>query len=161
MVNSSTIEDRATGKTALLEQMTRIAAAYMTNSRVPASDIAGLLHAVHSALVTLGQPTDAEAPAMLTPAVPIRKSVTPAYIVCLEDGRRLKMLKRHLRSTYGMTPDDYRTRWGLPHDYPMVAPAYAERRSQLAKDIGLGRRPAPEPAPTKRVRRKGANSRAA
>ena len=83
----------------------------MTNSRVPASDIAGLLHAVHSALVTLGQPADAEAPAMLTPAVPIRKSVTPAYIVCLEDGRRLKMLKRHLRSTYGMTPEDYRTKW--------------------------------------------------
>ena len=156
MPNSSTLEDRAAGKTALLEQMMHIVAAYMTNNRVPASDIAGLLHAVHSALVTLGQPADAEAPAMLTPAVPIRKSVTPEYIVCLEDGKRLKMLKRHLRSAYGMTPEEYRTRWDLPHDYPMVAPAYAEQRSQLAKDIGLGRRPAPEPAPTKGVRRKGA-----
>ena len=161
MVNASSIEDPVAGKAALLKQTTRIAAAYMVNNQVPASDIAALLHTVHSTLVTLGQPMRIEAPAPFTPAVPIRKSVTPAYIVCLEDGRRLKMLKRHLRSTYGMTPDDYRTKWGLPHDYPMVAPAYAERRSQLAKDIGLGRRPAPEPAPTKRVRRKGANSRAA
>ena len=161
MANPSTLEDRAAGKPALLEQTTRIAAAYMTNSRVPASDIAGLLHAVHSALVMLGQPADTEAPAPLTPAVPIRKSVTPEYIVCLEDGKRLKMLKRHLRSTYGMTPEEYRTKWGLPHDYPMVAPAYAEQRSQLAKDIGLGRGPAPQPAPTKEVRRKGAASQTA
>jgi len=156
MANPSSIEDRAAGKTALLEQTTRIAAAYMTNNRVPASDIAALLYMVHSALVTLGQPNKTEVPTPLTPAVPVRKSVTPEYIVCLEDGKRLKMLKRHLRSAYGMTPEEYRTRWDLPHDYPMVAPAYAEQRSQLAKDIGLGRRPAPEPAPTKGVRRKGA-----
>jgi len=165
MANPSSIEDPAAGKAALLEQTTRIAAAYMTNNRVAASDIAALLHTVHSALVTLGQPNKAEAPAPLTPAVPIRRSVTPEYIVCLEDGKRMKMLKRHLRSTYGMTPDEYRAKWGLPADYPMVAPEYAERRSQLAKDIGLGRRrepePEPEPAPTRRARRRDAASQMA
>jgi predicted transcriptional regulator len=163
MVNPSSIEDPASGKSALLEQTTRIAAAYMTNNQVPASDIAALLHTVHSALVALGQPMKAEAPARFTPAVPIRKSVTPEYIVCLEDGKRMKMLKRHLRSTYGMTPAEYRTRWGLPHDYPMVAPDYAERRSRLAKDFGLGRRRGPEPmsAPGTRTRSKDAASRTA
>ncbi len=75
----------------------------------------------------------------LKPAVPIRKSVTPEYLICLEDGKKLKMLKRHLRSTYNLSPDEYRTRWGLPPDYPMVAPKYAEQRSEFAKKIGLGR----------------------
>src|SRR5690242_10849352 len=147
MTNSSSIEDPAAGRAALLDQTTRIAAAYMANNQVPVSDIAALLHTVHSTLVALGQPMRTEAPASLTPAVPIRRSVTPEYIVCLEDGKKLKMLKRHLRSAYGMTPAEYRVRWGLPQDYPMVAPDYAERRSRLAKDIGLGRRPEPEPAP--------------
>src|SRR4051812_5683098 len=124
MTNPSSIEDPASGKEALLEQTTRIATAYMTNNQVPASDIAALLHTLHSALVTLGQPMKTEAPAPFTPAVPIRNSVTPEYIVCLEDGKRMKMLKRHLRSTYGVTPEEYRARWGLPHDYPMVAPDY-------------------------------------
>src|SRR5690242_17877005 len=156
MANPSSIEDPPAGKTALLEQTTRIAAAYLANNRVPASDIAALLYTVHSALIMLGQPNKTEVPAPLTPAVPIRKSVTPEYIVCLEDGKRLKMLKRHLHSAYDMTPEDYRTKWGLPHDYPMVAPAYAGRRSQLAKDIGLGRRREPEPARTRRTRRKDA-----
>src|SRR3954471_2729582 len=113
MANASSIEDPASPKVALLEQTTRIAAAYMANNRIPASDIAALLHTVHSTLVTLGQPMKTEAPASLTPAVPIRKSVMPEYIVCLEDGKRMKMLKRHLRSTYDMTPEEYRTRWGL------------------------------------------------
>jgi predicted transcriptional regulator len=163
MANASSIEDPAAGKAALLKQTTRIAAAYMVNNQVPASDIAALLHTVHSTLVTLGQPMRTEAPAPLTPAVPIRRSVTPEYIVCLEDGKRMKMLKRHLRSAYGMTPDEYRTRWGLPHDYPMVAPDYAARRSRLAKDIGLGRRREPEPAsaPTERTRSKDAAGQSA
>jgi predicted transcriptional regulator len=165
MANASSIEDPAAGKAALLKQTTRIAAAYMVNNQVPASDIAALLHTVHSTLVTLGQPMQTEAPAPLTPAVPIRKSVMPEYIVCLEDGKRMKMLKRHLRSAYGMTPAEYRARWGLPHDYPMVAPDYAARRSRLAKDFGLGRRrepePEPVPAPTKRTRRKDAASQTA
>ena len=78
----------------------------------------------------------------LTPAVPVKKSVFPDYIVCLEDGKKLKMLKRHLKTSYGMTPDEYRTKWGLPSDYPMVAPSYAAKRSTLAKKIGLGRKPA-------------------
>jgi predicted transcriptional regulator len=93
------------------------------------------------------------------PAVPIRKSVTAEYIVCLEDGKKLKMLKRHLRSTYGMISDEYRAKWGLPADYPMVAPAYAEKRSAFAKSIGLGRsRSEPEPEATlaKRSRRRAA-----
>src|SRR3954454_14553955 len=95
------------------------------------------------------------------PAVPIRRSVTAEYIVCLEDGRKLKMLKRHLRSTYGMTPDEYRAKWNLPTDYPMVAPAYAEKRSEFAKAIGLGRsrsepEPEPEAAPARRGRRRAA-----
>ena len=88
----------------------------------------------------------------LVPAVPIRKSVRPEFIVCLEDGKQLKMLKRHLKTRYDLTPDDYRKRWGLPNDYPMVAPAYAAQRAELARSIGLGRRPveaasAPEPEP--------------
>jgi predicted transcriptional regulator len=172
MANPSSIEDPAAGKAALLGQTTRIAAAYMANNRVAASDISALLHTVHSALVTLGQPNKAEAPAPLTPAVPVRRSVTPDYLVCLEDGKKLKMLKRHLRSTYGMTPDQYRAKWGLPADYPMVAPNYAAARSELAKQLGLGQKrrsepvveaqPEPvqaEPAPTKapaRGRRKKA-----
>jgi predicted transcriptional regulator len=85
-----------------------------------------------------GQPREVQAEPQ-KPAVPIRKSVTPEYIVCLEDGKKLKMLKRHLRSTYGMTPDEYRTKWNLPPDYPMVAPNYAAQRSEFAKKIGLGR----------------------
>ena len=100
---------------------------------------------VHDALRQLGQPVAPEKEPQ-RPAVPIRKSVTAEYIVCLEDGRKLKMLKRHLRSTYGMTPDEYRAKWNLPADYPMVAPAYAEKRSEFAKAIGLGRsRSEPEP----------------
>src|SRR5689334_14373335 len=126
MANPSNIEDAVARKAALLEQTTPIAAAYMANNQVPASYLATLLHTVHSTLVALGQPMRTEAPASLTPAVPIRRSVTPEYIVCLEDGKKLKMLKRHLRSAYGMTPAEYRVRWGLPQDYPMVAPDYAE-----------------------------------
>jgi predicted transcriptional regulator len=90
--------------------------------------------------------------------VPVKRSIHNEFIICLEDGKKLKMLKRHLSSRYSMTPDDYRKRWGLPKDYPMVAPAYAAQRSALAKEIGLGRKaaaPAPEPVPAKPVRRAG------
>jgi predicted transcriptional regulator len=86
-------------------------------------------------------------PEKLVPAVPVKKSVAPDYIVCLEDGKQLKMLKRHLHTTYGLSPDEYRTKWGLPADYPTVAPNYAAQRSVLAKSIGLGQRPAPAPEP--------------
>ena len=138
----------------------RITAAYLRGNALPAADIAGVIAIVHGSLLQLGQPAT-QPEETLKPAVPIRRSVTAEYIVCLEDGRKLKMLKRHLKATYGMTPDQYRTRWNLPADYPMVAPAYAGRRSDLAKASGLGRRrlesesqPQPVSAPKKRGRPK-------
>jgi predicted transcriptional regulator len=115
-----------------------IVSAYVSNNTVAAADIPALINQVHAALqrVSSGQ---GEAPAEpLKPAVAIKKSVTPEYIVCLEDGKKFKSLKRHLRSQYNMTPEQYREKWGLPPDYPMVAPNYAAARSQLAKQMGLG-----------------------
>ncbi|TWB45826.1 MucR family transcriptional regulator [Nitrospirillum pindoramense] len=118
-----------------------IVAAYVSNNLIRAEELASLIQATYATVTGLGQaaPAAAAEPEKLTPAVPIRRSVTPEYIVCLEDGRKLKMLKRHLRTAYNLTPDEYRARWGLPADYPMVAPAYAEKRSGLAKSIGLGK----------------------
>jgi predicted transcriptional regulator len=133
----------------------RITAAYLCGNVLPATNIGSVIGIVHGALLQLVQPPPLQQEETRKPAVPIRKSVTAEYIVCLEDGRKLKMLKRYLRATYGMTPDQYRARWNLPADYPMVAPAYAERRSDLARANGLGRRrPEPEPAPKKRGRPK-------
>jgi predicted transcriptional regulator len=116
-----------------------IVAAHVSNNSVAVSDLPVLINNVHGALSGLSSST-APAP-VLEPAVPIRTSVKKEYIVCLEDGKKLKMLKRHLMTHYGMTPDDYRAKWGLAADYPMVAPAYAETRRALAKAIGLGRAP--------------------
>lgn len=132
----------------------RITAAYLRGNALPAADIAGVIAIVHGSLLQLAQPVSQQEEAR-KPAVPIRRSVTAEYIVCLEDGRKMKMLKRHLRTTYGLTPDQYRSKWNLPADYPMVAPAYAEARSVLARARGLGRRrrePEPVPAPKKRGR---------
>jgi predicted transcriptional regulator len=134
-----------------------ITAAYLRGNALPVADIAGVIVIVHGSLLQIGQPAPPQPEETRKPAVPIRRSVTAEYIVCLEDGRKLKMLKRYLRTTYGMTPDQYRARWNLPADYPMVAPAYAGRRSDLAKASGLGRRrPEPEPVsvPKKRGRPK-------
>jgi predicted transcriptional regulator len=117
-----------------------IVAAHVSNNSVAVSDVSTLIGNVHSALSGLSGGKSAPAVA-LEPAVPIRLSVKKEYIVCLDDGKKLKMLKRHLMTHYGMTPDDYRAKWGLPADYPMVAPAYAEQRRVLAKAIGLGRAP--------------------
>ncbi len=117
-----------------------IVAAHVSNNSVAVSDVPTLIGNVHSALAGLSGGNVAPAVA-LEPAVPIRLSVKKDYIVCLDDGKKLKMLKRHLMTHYGMTPDDYRAKWGLPADYPMVAPAYAEQRRVLAKAIGLGRAP--------------------
>lgn len=117
-----------------------IVAAHVSNNSVAVSDVSTLIGNVHNALAGLSGGTSAPAVA-LEPAVPIRLSVKKDYIVCLDDGKKLKMLKRHLMTHYGMTPDDYRAKWGLPADYPMVAPAYAEQRRVLAKAIGLGRAP--------------------
>ena len=114
-----------------------IVSAHVSNNSVAVSDLPMLINNVHGALSGLGA-RPAEAPARPEPAVSIRSSVKPDYIVCLEDGKKLKMLKRYLNTNYGMTPDEYRKRWGLSADYPMVAPNYAETRRTLAKKIGLG-----------------------
>jgi len=119
----------------LLEHTTRIVAAHVASNPIAVTDVPGLIATVHETLATLGPEEPAPRP---EPAVPIKQSVKPEYIVCLDDGRKLKMLKRHLRTAYNMTPDDYRKRWGLPSDYPMVSPNYAKKRSELAKKIGLG-----------------------
>lgn len=117
-----------------------IVAAHVSNNSVAVSDLPVLIQNVHNALKGLGGP--AVAPTVKQePAVSVRASIKPDYIVCLEDGKKLKMLKRHLMTHYGMTPDDYRAKWGLPADYPMVAPNYAEQRRTLAVKIGLGRKP--------------------
>ncbi len=123
----------------LLSLTTSIVAAHVSNNSVALSDLPQLIREVHQTLQGVGGPAggDAERP---TPAVSIKKSVTPDYIVCLEDGKQLKMLKRHLKTSYNMSPDEYRARWELPADYPMVAPNYAKQRSRLAKQIGLGTR---------------------
>ena len=131
----------------LLELTASIVAAYVTRNNVQRSDLAGLIASTHSALAELGGAPAAPAPEPLVPAVSIRRSVTPDAIICLEDGKSFKSLKRHLSSKYDLTPEQYRAKWGLPVDYPMVAPAYAEARSALAKSMGLGRKPAPKPAP--------------
>jgi predicted transcriptional regulator len=117
-----------------------IVAAHVSNNTVAVSDLPTLISNIHGALSSLSSGGSAPTVA-LEPAVPVRSSVKRDYIVCLEDGKKLKMLKRHLMTHYGMTPDDYRAKWGLAADYPMVAPAYAEQRRDLAKAIGLGRAP--------------------
>jgi predicted transcriptional regulator len=121
-----------------IELAADIVSAYVSNNSVPSADLPSLISDVHLALVKVAGGA-AEAPVEAPkPAVPIKKSITPDYIICLEDGKKFKSLKRHLRTQYGMTPEQYRERWGLPADYPMVAPNYAKARSQLAKEMGLG-----------------------
>ena len=131
-----------------------IVGAYVAHHTVATSDLPGLIATVSKELIGLGQGQEEPEEEKLTPAVPIKRSVTPDHIICLEDGKKLKMLKRHLKTRYDMTPDEYRRRWGLKEDYPMVAPAYAETRSALAKKIGLGRKP--EPAKVTKPARKTA-----
>jgi predicted transcriptional regulator len=121
----------------LLELTTGIVAAHVSNNTVSMGDIPDLIQQVYRTLSTVGG-NAAPTPERPQPAVPIRKSITPEYITCLEDGKKLKMLKRHLKTAYNMTPEEYRDRWGLAPDYPMVAPNYAAQRSDLAKKIGLG-----------------------
>ncbi|HZP79640.1 MAG TPA: MucR family transcriptional regulator [Pseudolabrys sp.] len=126
------------GNGSFIELTANIVSAYVSNNSVAAAEIPALINQVHSALTRVsGGPTDAPSEP-LRPAVPVKKSITPEYIVCLEDGKKFKSLKRHLRTQYNMTPEQYRDKWGLPADYPMVAPNYAAARSQLAKQMGLG-----------------------
>ena len=118
-----------------------IVSAFLSNNSATVAELRGIIQLVHRALLNTSAPAPVPVTEKLVPAVPIKKSVTPDYIVCLEDGKKLKMLKRHLHSAYNMTPDMYRARWGLPPDYPVTALNYAEQRSVLAKQIGLGRKP--------------------
>lgn len=124
----------------LLELTSDIVAAHVSNNPVPLGELQGLIQTVYSTLSGLNNPA-AEAQPDQKPAVNPKKSVTDDFIICLEDGKKLKMLKRHLMTAYNMTPEQYRAKWGLAHDYPMVAPSYARKRQQLAKKIGLGRKP--------------------
>jgi predicted transcriptional regulator len=115
-----------------------IVSAYVSNNSVATSDLPALIGDIHSALLRISGGSGEAPSEVLKPAVPIKKSITPDYIVCLDDGKKFKSLKRHLRTQYDMTPEEYRERWSLPADYPMVAPNYAQARSQLAKKMGLG-----------------------
>jgi predicted transcriptional regulator len=157
-------DDETLGRSELLSLTAEIVSAYAANNAIDAVGVPDLISSVFAKLNGLAID---EAPSLeaLIPAVPIRRSVTDDFIICLEDGKKLKMLKRHLMTAYGLTPDAYRARWGLKPDYPMVAPNYATKRQELAKKIGLGRKPrAPEPepepeptpAPVKRRARKAA-----
>jgi predicted transcriptional regulator len=123
----------------LLGLTTEIVAAHVSNNAVALDELPLLINQVHRSLTTLGTAPE-PVQEKLQPAVPVKKSVTPDFIICLEDGKKLKMLKRHLKTAYDMTPEEYRERWALPPDYPMVAPNYARQRSKLAKEIGLGTR---------------------
>ena len=126
-------------KEQLLEMTTEIVSAYVGNNTIAAGELNELIVSIHDSLHNLTNGGVEVEPEPIKPAVPVRRSVTPDYLICLEDGKRLKMLKRHLRTTYGLSPDDYRAKWGLPADYPMVAPNYAQQRSEFAKKIGLGK----------------------
>ncbi|KQO49190.1 MucR family transcriptional regulator [Methylobacterium sp. SD274] len=121
-----------------IELTADIVSAFVSNNSVPVSDIAALIASIHATLSNLTAAASPEKFEPLTPAVSIKRSITPDFIICLEDGKKFKSLKRHLRTRYSMTPDEYRAKWSLPSDYPMVAPNYAAARSELAKNMGLG-----------------------
>ena len=132
--------DESTSHNEIMTLTTEIVAAHVANNSVAVADLPDLIQQVYRSLTNAGDASAAEPPRP-QPPVSIGRSVRPDYIVCLEDGKKLKMLKRHLRTAFNMTPAEYRERWELPSDYPMVAPNYAEQRSKLAKQIGLGKRP--------------------
>ncbi|MEL7464832.1 MAG: MucR family transcriptional regulator [Pseudomonadota bacterium] len=134
---SETVLDRAE----LLALTSEIISSHVSNNAVNQTELPSMIETVFGTLQGLAEPVAEEEP-VPEPAVPIKKSVTDEYLICLENGKKLKMLKRHLSTAFDMTPEEYRTRWGLPSDYPMVAPAYARKRQELAKKIGLGRKPA-------------------
>ena len=128
------MDDRAE----IIEMTAEIVAAYVENNNISTGDLPSLIQSVHRALSSVAAGADAVEPPPKEPAVPIRRSITADFLVCLEDGRKFKSLKRHLRTKYNMSPEDYRSKWGLAKDYPMVAPNYAKARSELAKQMGLG-----------------------
>ena len=151
-------EEQTINRSELLALTSEIVSSHISNNAVAPANVAPLIQSVFDTLSALA--SQKTAPVELTPAVPIRKSVTDDYIVCLEDGKKLKMLKRHLMTAYDMTPEEYRAKWGLKPDYPMVAPNYAAKRQELAKQIGLGRKPQGKPA-TPKPKAKRARSKAA
>lgn len=132
------MSDTATVET--IELAARIVASYVGANSLPASELPQLISEVHQALLRCSQDYNAPEREELKPAISVKKSVMPDYIICLEDGKKFKSLKRHLRTHYNLSPEEYREKWGLPHDYPMVAPNYARARSELAKKSGLGTR---------------------
>lgn len=132
--------EQTVASTDLLRMSVDIVSAYVSNNSIAATQVPDIINTVYGALNSLNGNTVGESTESQKPAVSVRRSVNPDYIICLEDGKKLKMLKRHLRAAYGMSPDEYRAKWGLPADYPMVAPNYALQRSAFAKEIGLGRK---------------------
>ncbi|MEO1549211.1 MAG: MucR family transcriptional regulator [Pseudomonadota bacterium] len=133
-------EENTIEKAELLALTSEIVSSHVSNNSVTLESVPSLIQSVYDKLTDLAAPAQ-DAVEELVPAVPIKKSITNDHIICLEDGKKLKMLRRHLMTAYGMTPDDYRAKWSLPSDYPMVAPSYAKKRQELAKKIGLGRTP--------------------
>jgi predicted transcriptional regulator len=125
-------------KSDLLDMTAAIVSAYVGANTMTATDVPTLIRQVHGALAAIGGPAEAAPAAPKEPAVPVKRSIAPDHLVCLEDGRKFKSLKRHLRTKYDMSPEEYRAKWNLPKDYPMVAPNYAKARSELAKSMGLG-----------------------
>ena len=142
-------------KSETLHLTTDIVAAFVSNNSVPASELQELLTSTFSTLSGLSGHSEAEQ-SNQKPAVPVKKSITDDYLICLEDGKKLKMLKRYLRTQYDLSPEDYRRKWGLPADYPMVAPNYAKRRSEFAKQIGLGTQGGRKATTKKAARKKSA-----
>jgi predicted transcriptional regulator len=128
----------AAPKTQLIEMTADIVSSFVSKNKMGVTELTVLISQVHAALTAAGKGKSEAEPEKLEPAVPIKSSVKPDHIICLEDGKKFKSLKRHLKSSFGMTPDEYRKKWGLSYDYPMVAPAYAAKRSELAKSMGLG-----------------------
>ena len=145
----------AMDKSETLHLTTDIVSAFVSNNSVPAEQLQDLLQSTFATLSTLSGQSEAEQTNQ-KPAVPVKKSITDDYLICLEDGKKLKMLKRYLRTQYDMSPEDYRRKWGLPADYPMVAPNYAKRRSEFAKQIGLGTQGGRKATTKKAARKKSA-----
>ena len=143
----------------ILKLTAQIVSAHVSKNEIGTDVLPSLINSVYKSLSTAGQ-AEPEPASPQEPAVPIKKSVFPDYVVCLEDGKKMKMLKRHLHTSYGLTPEAYRAKWGLPASYPMVAPNYAATRSSLAKELGLGRKPASEPVVSKLPARRARGSRA-
>jgi predicted transcriptional regulator len=140
---AQSIESQSLRSDDILKLATEIVAAYVSNNPLPVAEVPAMIKSVHGTLGGLIGTAQGDIATSQKPAVPIKRSVHPDYIVCLEDGKKLKMLKRYLRSNYNITPEEYRAKWGLPADYPMVAPNYAAQRSEFAKKIGLGRTASP------------------